>query len=126
MNSNEENSKIQEVPPAELQTKKRTSANQNNHYSLDEEAFQENGILDVEDELEYQTKTAASQSQVNTSTRLGAQKEEFTSSQGSKEAIEEEEEELDAEEDDDSNNVGSYRLEPSAASTKVPHTQPVD
>ena len=124
MNSNEENTKVDEVPPAELKVQKRTSANQNHQYSLDEEYFENAEIMEAEDELEYQTKTATSQSQGNIRTRLGAQKEEFPSSQGSKEAIDEEGEEEDDEEDDDSNNVGSYRLE-SAATTKAPQTQPV-
>ena len=56
MNSNEESLKADDSNPTELKVQKRSSANQNNQYSLDLDTMENIEIIEIEDENEYLTK----------------------------------------------------------------------
>ena len=56
MNSNEESLKADDSNPTELKVQKRSSANQNNQYSLDLDTMENIEVIEIEDENEYLTK----------------------------------------------------------------------
>ena len=56
MNSNDESLKADDSNPSELKVQKRSSANQNNQYSLDLDTMENIEVIEIEDENEYLTK----------------------------------------------------------------------
>ena len=103
MNSNTETLKVEEADATELKVeKKRSSANQNNQYSLDVDTLESVDIIELEEESEYLQKQVSGTGHEQTDPQKNA-----IASNNSNEA--------EGDEDDHSieeaNNVASYRLE---------------
>ena len=114
MNSNTETLKVEEADATELKVeKKRSSANQNNQYSLDVDTLESVDIIELEEESEYLQKQVSGTGHEQTDPQKNA-----NASNNSNEA--------EGDEDDHSieeaNNVASYRLErqsPTANTKKI-------